>query len=452
MSFDKKFYLDVKNKMDQVSPSFCLAKWKHVTLHLHNGQNHSCYHCPQHDIPVEEVKKDPATLHNTPFKAERRKEMLEGKRPEECNFCWNIEDLGGISDRLNMSASEWTSHAFDSIDKQDWNQKVSPSYVEVSFSNTCNFRCSYCSPSASSRWFKEIKEEGAYPVKEPAFSYLPKQFKEEENPFVEAWWKWLPEIYTELRYLRLTGGEPLMSENTFKLMDFMMERPGINLDFAVNSNMGLPVKVVERFVEKTKTVLEQKKIKKFTVFASIDTWGKQAEYTRNGLDLELFQQNIEHYLKSCPDAYLSFMITFQILSLPNFTQLLEYLLFLKKKFNRPGINRIEYSIDKLVRPNHQALPCLPENVNHFMDKILDFMKERVGNTEYDLDPKQLDRFETIYSWMKKNQNSSTVDQERADFFKFFSRHDQLRKTSFPSTFPEFSEFWKMCEMAQKLSL
>ena len=445
MSFDKKFYLDVKAKLDKVSPSFCLAKWMHVTLHLHNGQTHSCYHCTPHEIPKEQLKSDPSVLHNTPFKAEKRKEMLEGKRPKECDFCWSIEDLGGISDRMNMSSSDWTKSGFETIDKENPNQKIAPTYVEVSFSNTCNFKCSYCSPSASSRWYKEIAEEGAYPVRDKAFEYLPKQYVEEENPYVEAWWKWLPEIYSGLKYLRLTGGEPLLSENTFKLMDYIIANKNQNLDFAVNSNLGVPSKVVERFVHKTKEVLRQNMLRKFTVYTSLDTWGKQAEYIRNGLDLDLFRKNVDYYLSECPTAHLSFMITFQSLSLPNFSQFLEYILDLKKRYNTNGNNRIEYSIDKLVKPTHQSILTLPPEMNYLMDNIQAFMKNRVGNSPYDLDPKQLDRFETVYEWMKQNQNHAEVHLDRADFFKFFSRHDQLRKTDFLDVFPEFFDFWNNCK-------
>ena len=32
-----------------------------------------------------------------------------------------------------------------------------PRYVEVSFSNTCNFKCGYCGPQYFSQWVEEIK-------------------------------------------------------------------------------------------------------------------------------------------------------------------------------------------------------------------------------------------------------------------------------------------------------
>ena len=61
--------------INDISSSFCIAKWKQTTLHLQNGHTHSCHHPRPHVVPVEEVKKNPSALHNTRFKKQRRKEM-----------------------------------------------------------------------------------------------------------------------------------------------------------------------------------------------------------------------------------------------------------------------------------------------------------------------------------------------------------------------------------------
>ena len=84
---------EVRDKLNNVGCGFCPMKWLHETLYLHTGDNHSCYHPrPQH-IPLEEIEKDPSALHNTDWKKQQRKTMLEGGRPDECYYCWNIEDL-----------------------------------------------------------------------------------------------------------------------------------------------------------------------------------------------------------------------------------------------------------------------------------------------------------------------------------------------------------------------
>ena len=87
----------IKARLDSVSPSLCLAKWKQVSLHLTTGLNNSCYHPPLHRIPVQEIKRNPGALHNTEHKKQQRKLMLQGERPGECQYCWNMEDLGELS-------------------------------------------------------------------------------------------------------------------------------------------------------------------------------------------------------------------------------------------------------------------------------------------------------------------------------------------------------------------
>ncbi len=73
----------IRDKLNSVGSGFCLAKWTQVTLHLQNGFNHSCHHPSVHKIPLNQVDRDPSSLHNTRYKKLRRKEMLEGKRPKQ---------------------------------------------------------------------------------------------------------------------------------------------------------------------------------------------------------------------------------------------------------------------------------------------------------------------------------------------------------------------------------
>ena len=71
------------------------AKWLQVTMHLQNGHTHSSHHPQTHKIPLEELRSNPTALHNTEFKKRQRRMMLNGIRPKECQYCWNVEDLGG---------------------------------------------------------------------------------------------------------------------------------------------------------------------------------------------------------------------------------------------------------------------------------------------------------------------------------------------------------------------
>ena len=124
----------VKPKLDKISPSMCLAKWKQVTLHLQTGHTHSCHHPVTHKIPLEEIKIDPSALHNTSFKKKQRQKMLEGIRPKECDYCWIAEDADTngttYSDRITKSSEDWATPYLKEVTNKSWTENSNPSYVD----------------------------------------------------------------------------------------------------------------------------------------------------------------------------------------------------------------------------------------------------------------------------------------------------------------------------------
>ena len=45
-----------KQLLENVSPTFCLAKWNQVSLHLPTGLTNSCYHPPLHKIDATKLE------------------------------------------------------------------------------------------------------------------------------------------------------------------------------------------------------------------------------------------------------------------------------------------------------------------------------------------------------------------------------------------------------------
>ena len=163
-----QFARDMRDRLNAVSPTLCLAKWQQVSLHLPQGLTQSCYHPPTHKIPVELLKTQPSALHNTPQKKQERKMMLEGKRPEGCSYCWKVEDApsddvkGHLSDRHYRSSEWWNAPTFEEVTNNTFDYDVTPRYVEVNFNQACNFKCMYCSPHLSTSWEDEVKKYGGY--------------------------------------------------------------------------------------------------------------------------------------------------------------------------------------------------------------------------------------------------------------------------------------------------
>ena len=320
--------LETKEKLNEVGKGFCLMKWQTETLYLHMGDNHSCYHPRPRRIGLHEIENNPSALHNTEWKKQQRKTMLEGGRPDECYYCWNVEDLKGdhISDRFIHSTSDYVIKDYNTIKNLPWDADWNPRHIELSFGNKCNFKCIYCCPQASSSWMDEIERHGNYDLSynQYGIEFLNEQFykPEDDNPYIDAFWKWWPDLKNDLQVLRITGGECLINPNTYKMLDMLDKDPSPHLIIHVNSNMGMATKFIERLTTKINKLLDKNKIKAFELFTSVESWGEKAEYIRSGFDCDLWEKNIKLYLNSVKNSKLHLMCTYHNLCVRNSFKLL----------------------------------------------------------------------------------------------------------------------------------
>lgn len=458
--------VDTQNKLDKVGCGFCLAKWTQVTMHLQIGHTHSCHHPGTHPIPQREIRRNPSALHNTRFKKLKRKEMMEGKRPTECDYCWNVEDNSNeYSDRTFKSSEPWSIKHYDEIVNSSWKDDFNPRYVEVSFSNACNFKCSYCSPQFSTKWMEEIQEHGAYPTTDKfnGIDYLIEENKmpipqSEHNPYVEAFWKWWPDLYRDLHTFRITGGEPLLSKDTWQVLDYIIEEknPNRNLSLAINSNLGVPDALIDRFIEKVNRITLENKVKDFVIFTSVDAHGERAEYIRNGLVYNKFMDNVDKILKSCPRINITFMVTYNALSLPNYDKLIKEVYDLKvlhKGVDRYWPGAILMDTSYLRHPQHQAVKVVNGDPSYNWSQniikqaeLMNFLQAPYfAKQEAGYGDLEIIKMKRIYDWMISPEEDHIQRMRRYNFYHYFENHDKRRGTNFVKTFPEFENFYNLCK-------
>jgi organic radical activating enzyme len=443
----------VKADLDAIGPGMCLAKWKQVTIHLPTGHTHSCHHPNTHVIPISEIKVNPSALHNTQFKKNRRKEMLEGHRPDECRYCWNVEDSVKddtvFSDRVFKSSDPWSWPHFQEVIDAGYTGNISPSYLEISFSYGCNFKCGYCSPEISSKWMEEIQQHGGYPT-HLNYNNL-KMFEEhnklpiperEENPYVDAFWQWWPELYPNLHTFRITGGEPLMTKHTFRVLDYILENPNVNLELGINSNLGVPDKLINDFISKIKTIQEKKSVKSITVYTSCEAYGNKAEYIRHGLNYNEWIANCNKVLSECPGIKLVLMSTYNALSVTSYTNFLEDMLKLKEQYIPQG-KWVGIDIPYLRNPEFLTMSILTADYLSKTKKSWQFMQD---NSKF-FTPYEIGRMQRVYE-LFKSQLSNPIPyliDWRKDFVLFVDEHDRRRETNFLGTFPEMLDFYQFCK-------
>lgn len=467
MSGETEIIASTRDALNEVSPSFCLAKWLQVTIHLHTGHTHSCHHPSPHKIPLEEIDQDPGALHYTQYKMKQQQKMLDGERPSECQYCWNVEDLPGdyFSDRyMKSSDSQWAgkSKIDEIVDRAQRGEKINPSYVEVSFSNVCNFKCGYCGPTYSSQWVHEVEKHGGYQLDGHEFNdieWLKNQGRmpihhREHNPYVEAFWKWWPELVQELKVFRVTGGEPLLDKNTFRVMDELYyNTPNPNLELSFNSNLGVPRNVIDNYIRKINPLIEENKIRRSVLYTSVDAHGAQAEYGRHGLVYDEWLANLDHVLTQVPKLKVTIMCTANILSITSFERLLKDVYELKIKHLSPQRNMpITIDMSILRWPVHYCVSILPPEYADFMTSSLKFMEDHQENSG-DNEPYagffifEIEKMRRFIETIKQPINDAEmvdIDQARRNFVKFVEEHDRRRGTDFSKTFPELMDFYHMC--------
>ena len=446
------FMSSAEQMKDQLGPALCLAKWKQVSLHLPTGLNNSCYHPPLHAIDPVAIAVNPAALHNTEHKKAQRKIMLRQERPAECSYCWNMEDQGKLSDRHYRSGEPWAAVDFDKIANSSGDEDVVPSYVEVNFNHACNLRCSYCSPQFSSSWADEVARDGGYPTStvhnDPShFSGRNRPIPvKDANPYVEAFWAWWPTLYPELEHFRMTGGEPLMDKNTYRVFDYVIANPSKKLHLNVTSNFSVEQSLFDKYLSAVQTICDGR-IEHFMQYVSLDGWGTQAEYMRHGLDFDLVWSRVDQYLAQVPSYNsLTFIITMNNLGVSSLKQLLEGILELRRKHSST-YQRVWFDTPVLREPAWQSLQILPESYVQRLEAVRDWMNENL-TTEADpfngFKDYEVARLDRDIAWMRSAQ-SQDHSVARADFYRFFNEHDRRRGTDFLKTFPEMRSWWAECE-------
>jgi len=383
--------------------------------------------------------------------------MLEGRRPKECDYCWKIEDRSkdSLSDRHFKSGDTWAWPQLEEVKAMPWDQSIDPTYLEVNFGNLCNMTCAYCSPQISSAWMSEFEKHGPYPTEIQASSpvYLAKKGKmplaeDEANPYLEAFWRWWPGLYPKLKVLRVTGGEPLLSPSTFRVMDHIIAEPATGLEFCLNANLMVSKDRLEKFIAQSKVILRDKKLRKLSVYISIDAWGKRGEYIRSGLRHDYFRNNVELVLKELPEAEFVFMCTFNALSVTSFQELLENVLRLKARYSN-----VRLDISYLRNPQYLSVKILTANYAPMIRAHVKFMElnhidgsaDGVGFFEY-----EIEKMRRLYEWVKQPESEMWLTTSRRDFVAFCREYDRRRQISFLKIFPEMTDFWHYCEFLSQL--
>ena len=438
-----------KEILDTKSASFCGAKWYNATIWLGSGMTTSCHHPLPHKIDLEAIKTNPSAIHNTLQKKLERKQMQNGDRPKGCEYCWKIEDIdrNNISDRVYKSKI-FTNKDLDTAYSSDHNTDVNLKTLEIAFDRTCNFACTYCNPAFSSTWANNIKRLGPYTGMETdgrnhfthAHDSAEPYKKDESNPYVEAFYKWWEtDLHKSLDELRITGGEPMMSPNLWRLLDWIEtqgDKMNPDMRIAINSNLGAKQSIIDRFKTKLKG------FENFHLYTSMEATFGQAEYIRDGLDYGEWFSNLLHMMVDKVPSQIHNMCTINALCLESLPELLEKMVWFKSasKVYGPTFN---YTLNISRFPSFQSPLVLPDDLrNKFKGDIQKFLNNNVKHLEQ-MEVNQTQRLIDYLDVVKTpHAGAATQEKLQKDFKTFYSQYDKRSGKDFEKTFPIIGEWYR----------
>ena len=291
------------------SEKFCMHPWTH--LHAWpTGQAFPCCHSVAEGQVGNLKTNTMEEIWNGESMKQLRTNMLLEKSSDACVTCYEQETSGFFSGR--KSANKHHGHHIDRVaeTKDDGTlDRFEMTYWDIRFSNLCNLKCRSCGHIFSSQWYQDqAKLAGGDWAKNN------KVLNIAGRTDTDMWEQLQPHLdYVEQIYF--AGGEPLLMEEHYRILDELVRRGRFEVTLIYNTNF-------THTNLKGKSVFEYWKLfNSVAVGASLDGSGKHAEYIRKGTDWKQVEQNRIEMLKTCPDVDFYISPTLSIMNawhLPDF--------------------------------------------------------------------------------------------------------------------------------------
>lgn len=288
------------------SKTFCMYPW----IHLHaypTGETWPCCHAEMAVGPVGTTKQHSLKeLWHSERMQQLRKDMLSGSENDYCTRCYEQEASGFFSGR--QSANKHHGHQIKNVIVSD-RPEFRMTYWDIRFSNLCNLSCRSCGHIFSSNWFKDqVALAGpAYAENNSALNFAGK--------FETDMWEQLESHLDYVEQIYFAGGEPLMMEEHYLILEELERRGRFDVRLIYNTNF-THVKLKDR------SVFDYwKRFDNVAVGASLDAMGDRAEYIRKGTKWNVVEENRREMIKICPDVDFYISPTLSIMNalhLPDF--------------------------------------------------------------------------------------------------------------------------------------
>lgn len=399
-----------KDKLLSESKVFCMAPW----VHIHTspiGDVGPC--CISKGRFSNSLENDLTGIVNAEGMKMLRQDMLNERENPACSTCYEHEKQGIKSFRnwMNSRYGDFLYYSLANTRRDGTLDNFKMRYFDVRFNNICNFKCRTCNSSFSSQWEQEDLKR-----KVPWARILPRNNKKE----------FLDEVLAQvpnMDFAYFAGGEPLITEEHYILLEEMIRLGKTNITLKYNSN-------VSNLKFKDKDILDlwSRFKNPIDMSASVDHYGKRAEYIRHGTNWEVVEKNLQR-LSTVPNIKLHINSVVSIFNYASFGEFISYLYKLGLMAEDKGDVLHTYN---MVSPEHITAQALPLSVKTTAKQMILSELEKLTLPSWQMNQltrmlnQSIEWVESVNSW----------DRHKDEFRKEVLELDSIRNEKFTETFPE----------------
>jgi len=432
----------------KASKAFCMKPWVHLFV-SHFGTVVPCCLTPWEkeqalgDINEQTVEE---IWQGKPMR-EFRVKLMNDEQDDRCGQCYENEKVGlrstrQITNLLYADKLNWVLGTLPDGTAPD----SKPVYWDIRISNLCNFKCRICGHHSSSAWYEDAKALGllSHDVK---LHRGPKDFDKLLNQ--------LEFVIPDLEEIYFAGGEPLIMEEHYRILQMLIERNKTNITLRYATN----------FSQTTYKDLDAFKLwaqfEDVYVHASLDGTYQRGELQRSGQSWQQVVANRQRMQEVCPNVFFTIAPTlsvFNLFHLPDF----------HREWTETGLIRIDEFIPHMLKhPAEYNIRILPpplkkkaeEKLSRHVQWLMDYSRQHPPEP---LPQKQLQKIKGRFNWLKSQgptghlkldmvinefrntitfMNSQDDSHLLAAFRKKCADLDRLRGENTQAVFPELAELF-----------
>lgn len=280
-----------------MSKVFCNKPFDHNYIHP-NGKIRLCCTTIQ-DIPTDNNynlfdanKHSIEDYWNSNRMKEIRRKMIAGEKIRDCERCYKQEEQGTQSLR---STSGMNKFIMDTL--PDGTYQKSAYTMQIQMGNICNLKCKMCSQMYSHMHGMETRDIGK---QDPEWLHWVKKQGANVNNWTnelgikQEWYKntstkekMFEHISKNIRQLNVIGGEPTLIPEFYELFEYCDKRDTLSTkDVTIITNLTNT---------NPKLINWLPKLKRWTIWASVDGIGERTEYIRYPSEWNTILKSLDFY-------------------------------------------------------------------------------------------------------------------------------------------------------------